>query len=85
MAYLLDTNVLITAKNLYYGIDFCPGFWEWIEHMGSAGTVRSVSKVKDEITSGDDDLAAVTVRSIRFKIQHHLFTTDRQPPEPLTP
>ena len=57
MAYLLDTNVLITAKNLYYGIDFCPGFWEWIEHMGSAGTVRSVSKVKDEITSGDDDLA----------------------------
>ena len=57
MAYLLDTNVLITAKNLYYGIDFCPGFWEWIENKGSDGVVCSVSKVKDEITSGDDELA----------------------------
>ena len=27
MAYLLDANVLISAKNLHYGFDFCPGFW----------------------------------------------------------
>ncbi len=57
MAFLLDANVLITAKNLYYGKDFCPGFWEWIEEKGKDGVVHSVSKVKDEITSGDDDLA----------------------------
>ncbi len=57
MAYLLDTNVLITAKNLYYGIDFCPGFWNWIETKVADGVVGSVSKVKDEITSGDDELA----------------------------
>lgn len=30
MAYLLDTNVFIEAKNLYYGFDFCPAFWEWV-------------------------------------------------------
>ena len=24
MAHLLDANVLISAKNLYYGLDFCP-------------------------------------------------------------
>ena len=24
MAYLLDANVLIAAKNLHYGFDFCP-------------------------------------------------------------
>ena len=57
MAYLLDTNVLITAKNLYYGIDFCPGFWNWIEEKGTDGAVGSVSKVRDELVSGDDELA----------------------------
>jgi len=24
MAYLLDANVFIQAKNLHYGMDFCP-------------------------------------------------------------
>jgi hypothetical protein len=50
MAYLLDANVLIAAKNLYYGIDFCPGFWNWIDNKGRDGVVCSVGKVKDEIT-----------------------------------
>ena len=27
MAYLLDANVFIQAKNLHYGLDFCPAFW----------------------------------------------------------
>ena len=29
MAYLLDSDVLIRAKNLHYGFEFCPEFWEW--------------------------------------------------------
>ena len=28
MAYLLDANVFISAKNLHYGLDFCPAFWD---------------------------------------------------------
>lgn len=56
MAYLLDSNVLITAKNLYYGMDFCPGFWDWLRTAYDVDKVFSVSKVKDEITSGDDQL-----------------------------
>ena len=32
MAYLLDTNVLIEAKNRHYGFDFCPAFCDWIDH-----------------------------------------------------
>ena len=28
MAYLLDADVFIRAKNLHYGLDFCPAFWE---------------------------------------------------------
>lgn len=31
MAYLLDANVFIQAKNLQYGFDFCPAFWDWLE------------------------------------------------------
>ena len=30
MAYLLDADVLIGAKNLHYGFDFCPAFWDWL-------------------------------------------------------
>ena len=26
--YLLDANVFIQAKNLHYGFDFCPAFWD---------------------------------------------------------
>jgi hypothetical protein len=30
MAYLLDANVFMQAKNLHYGMDFCPAFWDWL-------------------------------------------------------
>ncbi len=39
MAYLLDANVFMTAKNLHYGFDFCPAFWEWIVREHQAGNV----------------------------------------------
>ena len=56
MAYLLDSNVLITAKNLYYGMDFCPGFWDWLKKAYEKEKVNSVAKVRDEIFAGDDEL-----------------------------
>jgi hypothetical protein len=37
MAYLLDANVFIQAKNLHYGLDFCPAFWEWLIKDNAAG------------------------------------------------
>jgi len=57
MAYLLDANVLIQAKNLHYGFDFCPGFWEWLEVSNAAGTTFSIEKVGDELKAGDDALS----------------------------
>ena len=42
MSYLLDANVFISAKNLHYGLDFCPAFWEWLIHAGNTGTVFSI-------------------------------------------
>ncbi|MBI4892953.1 MAG: DUF4411 family protein [Acidobacteria bacterium] len=57
MAYLLDSNVLITAKRIHYGFDFCPGFWNWIKVQHAAGAVFSVEKVLEELRSQQDDLA----------------------------
>lgn len=54
MAYLLDTNVFIDAKGRHYGMDFCPGFWEWLTHASQAGTVASITQVADELQ--DDEL-----------------------------
>ena len=31
MAYLLDSNVFITAKYKYYGFDYYLGLWRWVE------------------------------------------------------
>ncbi len=57
MAYLLDADVFIRAKNLHYGLDFCPAFWEWLIEQNTAGTVYSVEKVGDEVQAGADELS----------------------------
>jgi hypothetical protein len=54
MAYQLDTNVFIEAKNLHYGFDFCPVFWDWLIAGNAAGRVYSIEKVAD---GGGDELA----------------------------
>jgi hypothetical protein len=57
MTYLLDANIFIQAKNLHYGFDFCPAFWEWLIVNNTAKRVFSIEKVGDEIEAGGDDLA----------------------------
>jgi hypothetical protein len=57
MSYLLDANVFIAAKNLHYGLDFCPAFWDWLVHHGNTGKVFSIDKVADEIEAGQDELS----------------------------
>lgn len=58
MAYLLDANVFIQAKNLHYGLDFCPAFWDWLIASNAAQLAFSIEKVGDEIEAGADELAA---------------------------
>jgi hypothetical protein len=58
MTYLLDTNVFIQAKQLHYGFDFCPAFWQWVLEQGAAGQVFSIDKVADELDAIADDLSA---------------------------
>jgi hypothetical protein len=58
MAYLLDANVFIQAKNLHYGLDFCPAFWDWLLASHAAKRLFSIEKVGDEIAAGADELAS---------------------------
>ena len=57
MSYLLDSDVFIQAKNLHYGLDFCPAFWDWLIAANGKGLVFSTEKVGDEIQAGADELA----------------------------
>lgn len=57
MAYLLDTNVFIQAKNLHYGLDFCPAFWEWLVDNNTAARVFSIEKVGADIEAVSDELS----------------------------
>jgi hypothetical protein len=57
MAYVLDANVFISAKNLHYGLDFCPAFWDWLVENNAAGKVFSIEKVGDEVLALADELS----------------------------
>ncbi|MCJ7483174.1 MAG: DUF4411 family protein [Thermodesulfovibrionales bacterium] len=57
MAYLLDANVFIQAKNFHYGFDFCPAFWDWLIEKNASRLVYSIEKVGDELRAGKDDLS----------------------------
>lgn len=55
--YLLDSNVFIQAKNLHYGFDFVPAFWDWLVKQNDEGRVASIEKVADELRVGGDELS----------------------------
>lgn len=57
MAFLLDANVFIAAKNLHYGLDFCPAFWDWLIAENATGSVFSIEKVGDEVQAVADELS----------------------------
>ncbi|WP_294439221.1 DUF4411 family protein [uncultured Slackia sp.] len=67
MKYLLDTNALIQSQNSFYAMDFCPGFWDFLERQFELGTSGSIQKVYDEIMAGKDALSQWTKDSIGKK------------------
>ena len=57
-SYLIDSDVLITAKNRYYAFSICPGFWDSLLHGHTLGNIHSIDRVRQELRLGrkDDDL-----------------------------
>jgi hypothetical protein len=52
LTYVVDSDVFITAKNLYYSFDICPGFWKSVVHHHREGRVFSVDRVRSELLAG---------------------------------
>ena len=50
MTDLIDANVLIEAHRRYYGMDICPGFWDWMAKALASGDVALLPQVEKEIT-----------------------------------
>jgi hypothetical protein len=57
MPYLIDSDVLIRAKNDHYRFKVCPGFWDWLLQANQAGAVFSIARVQSELTAGKDPLS----------------------------
>ncbi len=64
--YLIDSDVLITAKNRYYAFSICPGFWESLLVRHAQGMVHSIDRVRQELLLGrdDDDLVQWVSREV---------------------
>lgn len=58
MAYLLDTNIFIDAKNRYYHPKVCQGFWDWLVRTNGEQKVYSIERVFDELTEDSEDEVA---------------------------
>ncbi len=54
-SYLIDSDVLITAKNRYYAFSICPGFWDSLLHGHTLGHIHSIDRVRQELRLGRDD------------------------------
>ena len=52
--YVIDSDVLITAKNSYYAFDLCPGFWKSLLASHQAGQVHSLDRNRMELLQGRD-------------------------------
>lgn len=56
--YLLDANTYIQAKNEYYQMAVCPGYWDWLDSQFAVGRLASVRLVYDELKDFGDELSS---------------------------
>lgn len=47
--YILDSDVIIGAYSDYYRMGEFPGVWDWFVHVGEAGCISSIDRVRAEL------------------------------------
>ena len=52
--------MFISASRLHYGLDFCPGFWDWLIEANRHCRVFSIERLANEVQAGEDALAEWT-------------------------
>ena len=75
--YIIDSDVLISAKNAYYAFNICPGFWDSLIDHHRAGAVHSIDRVQQELLAGreDEDL----VQWIKKDLPPEFFLSTQEP------
>lgn len=69
--YLVDSDVFITAKNLYYSFDICPGFWKSMIHHHKKSRVFSIDRVRSELLAGHKQ--DLLVRWVKAQVPTRFF------------
>lgn len=72
MIFLLDANAYIEAKNRYYRMTVCPGFWNWLDLQFACGQVGSIRMVFDELSKNGDILS----EWVKARQSHFMETED---------
>lgn len=57
MAFILDTNIFLQAKNKDYPFTYFPGFWEWLDSGFKTRQFLLLSSVYKEVSGGDDEVS----------------------------
>ena len=57
MAYLIDTDIFISAKNAHYPFDVCPGVWDWVIEAHARGEIVCTLATRDDLLGHDDELS----------------------------
>lgn len=81
MAYILDSNIFIQAKNLTYPFNTFDGFWDWISSEIKIENIILCRPVYNELKDQRDDLAKwitgfsnlVKEPKGSVKAEYHLF------------
>lgn len=70
--FVIDSDVLITAKNRYYAFPICPGFWQSLLHGHSKDWIHSIDRVRQELLNGspEDDLVRWVNKSVPESFFH---------------
>lgn len=55
MAFILDTNIFLQAKNFNYPMRYFPGFWDWLDLGFKSGQLILHSSVYKEVIAGNDE------------------------------
>ena len=56
MPYLLDSTALIDAERRWYGLDFCPAYWDWLTAAMALASCSTSSGLRMKFEAGDDGL-----------------------------
>jgi len=72
MAYLIDADTFIEAKDGPYGFEICPAFWVFLERENAAGRLFSIKPIGEELCAGNDPLAkwAENRKSLFLPLDH---------------